>query len=240
MPRSIARVNEWNGIGAIMAIDPHSPRFEGVAISGAPMEGERGGDFRYALASYHPDDVVGIPILLDHRKEAEAVVGVVEAAWREGEALHVIGRLAATQRAKQVLVAIRSGCLRGLSMGHHAEEAHMEGGSAVTTRLVPLELSICWRGWDAGAKITSAPRDPARLVDAVQKWRAEREERIAAERSAEDAERFAGRLRYVQGIGRYLAQDLGIDPARTDAAALRFVQDTTPPATGAADARITP
>ena len=220
--------------GDITAVADDSMRFVGVAFGGAKMRADTL-HYQPAADGCAPEYIAGTPIVLDHLIEAEAVVGIVEFAWREGKALHVVGRLSPTKRALDIWPAIADGALRGLSFTVSPEELHRDGDTVHVTKWRPVELSICATGWDPDAKIDrflSKEDILWRMLKQEEKRRAE----AAAALTREAVEQSTNALfQRTTDLAVYIAAEMGIDRKAAIAAGMRFIAAGSPKAVGIAD-----
>lgn len=119
------------------------------------------------------------PVLLDHARTTDCVVGVVEAAWIDGHARAcAVVRFGASSRATEAWADVQAGVLCNVSMGYAMEDgaARPDGGLSVR-RWQPFELSLCAlpKCVDAHVKVRGLSHDQARA------FYAERDRARAAE-----------------------------------------------------------
>lgn len=144
--------------------DAEARTFDATITAGAPVtRADAKGQFLEVLdtSGVDPASLVGIPVLDGHRNGSSAdVVGVVEAAWREGT-----GSIAATIRlskeAGAIATKVEEGVLRTVSIGYAAAQRSEAfdpptGRRTVTIRPRILEISI-----------VAIPADPAALIRKV-------------------------------------------------------------------------
>ncbi|WP_424138586.1 hypothetical protein [Roseomonas chloroacetimidivorans] len=97
------------------------------------------------------------PLLLDHRHDVDNLVGVIEKAWTEGEALYAIARFATTERARHARHLVRDGVLRNVSLGLYA-------ASAPDREYSTARRAYWWRPYEVS--LVTVPKDwSARVVD---------------------------------------------------------------------------
>jgi hypothetical protein len=192
-------------------------------MSGAILRTARGLSYLPYADGCDPQQLRGVPVLLDHRMEADAVVGITECGWVEHRLLNVIVRLVPTERAKQAWVAIEAGALRGLSFTVNPLDAFERDGVVHVPRWSPTELSIVPLGWDEGATIASTQDREAILERMV--------------RDVEEAQRShaalavkvgSGRIAAAERIATALAIDFGLGREKARESARQFVIDTDP------------
>lgn len=110
---------------------------------------------RLDISAVDPDALIGAPLLREHRNELDAVIGVVVAAWVEGD------RLMARVRIDDAAIwkRVRSGALRSVSIGYEVgrwAETREEGRRVLTAvEWTPRELSIVAVGADRAAIVRS-------------------------------------------------------------------------------------
>lgn len=120
-----------------------------------------------------------LPMLFGH--DLNDPVGVWETMGESKGALVVTGRLLVEDvaRAREVRALVRSGAVRGLSIGFHTKKAATRaGGGRTITSLELLEISLVTLGMHPGARVTSAKSavEALRLAEAINRATA----RIAA------------------------------------------------------------
>lgn len=84
----------------------------------------------------------GAPLLLDHRHDFDALVGVIERAWIEGGALHASARLGPTARCGEVWSMLMARVLVHVSMGAIFTPEPREDGVTYARGWRPYELSL--------------------------------------------------------------------------------------------------
>lgn len=97
-----------------------------------------------------------IPMLAFH--DMRDPVGVWESAEDKGGAWHIKGRLLVDEvaRAREVRALVKSGAIKGLSVGFIAGKAEARPGGRLIKSLELLEVSLVTVGMHPGAKVTSA------------------------------------------------------------------------------------
>ena len=97
-----------------------------------------------------------IPMLAFH--DMGDPVGVWETAEDKGGAWHVKGRLLVDDvtRAREVRALVKSGAIKGLSVGFITGKAEARAGGRLIKSLELLEVSLVTIGMHPGAKVTSA------------------------------------------------------------------------------------
>ena len=97
------------------------------------------------------------PLLLDHERHTDSVVGVIDGAWIENGVGWAVARFGRSRRAQEVRHDIEDGVLTNCSMGfqilevEHAEGSTPEFPHHRITRWKPYEISIVAIGADARA-----------------------------------------------------------------------------------------
>lgn len=105
----------------------------------------------------------GAPLLANHNAyELDAVIGVVERAWLDGNTAKATVRFSDREDVKPIVQDVRNGILRNISVGYqvhqYEEEKPAEKGGMPILRAVdfePMELSIVTIPADASAQIRS-------------------------------------------------------------------------------------
>ncbi len=117
---------------------------------------------RLDLASLSIADLEGVPLLDGHRQSgSENVIGIIQSARREGDALVGVLRLSAADDAANVRAKVSEGVLRGVSVGYAVskfeDSADPETGQRVRTATAwcILEVSLVAISADPSAKIRS-------------------------------------------------------------------------------------
>lgn len=98
-----------------------------------------------------------IPMLFGH--DMNDPVGTWDAAEEKADGLHITGRLLVDDvaRAREVRALVKSGAVRGLSIGFITRKASARAGGGRTIKsLELLEASLVTIPMHAGAKVTSA------------------------------------------------------------------------------------
>lgn len=114
--------------------------------------------------------VLPLPMLFGH--DQNDPVGVWEAMSEAGGALKVKGRLLVEDvaRAREVRALVRSGAVRGLSIGFMTKKAAARaGGGRTITALELLEVSLVVLPMHPGARVTSAKSavEALRVAEAI-------------------------------------------------------------------------
>jgi uncharacterized protein len=98
-----------------------------------------------------------IPMLFGH--DVNDPVGVWDAAEEKADGLHLTGKLLVDEvsRAREVSALVKSGAVRGLSLGFITRQASARsGGGRTIKRLELLEASLVTIPMHADARVTSA------------------------------------------------------------------------------------
>ncbi len=86
------------------------------------------------------------PLLKDHRRDLDAMVGTVEDAWIEGGKGQALVRFAETATGSEMLARVRAGEVKSVSVGYrvleHARVDDRDGLPAVRVRWMPYEISL--------------------------------------------------------------------------------------------------
>lgn len=88
----------------------------------------------------------GAPVLLDHNKTVESVVGVVESASVVGGELRAVVRFGTHERAREIASRVRDGILRNVSTGYLTHRAQMI--PAVRDRALPERRAVDWEPFE--------------------------------------------------------------------------------------------
>jgi hypothetical protein len=103
------------------------------------------------------------PVLLDHYRTCDCLVGVVEQAWVEdGESCYAILRLAETENATRIWSLVRGRFLCNVSIGFRGRYELEPGtrGARRWTRCLPFEISFVTLpcDWRCGIRAVPVPR----------------------------------------------------------------------------------
>lgn len=116
-------------------------------------------DERLDLSAIKPDDLVGVPVQLDHDPSARATVGIVIAATRDASGLSVTVQLSTAADVASVRERVADGTLNALSIGYAVEKwaESKENGRRIRTakKWTIVEVSIVAIPADKGARIRS-------------------------------------------------------------------------------------
>lgn len=86
------------------------------------------------------------PLLKDHRKDLDSMVGTVDRAWIEGGKGRALVRFARTAAGSEMLARVRAGEVKSVSVGYrvleHARVDDRDGLPAVRVRWMPYEISL--------------------------------------------------------------------------------------------------
>jgi hypothetical protein len=104
------------------------------------------------------------PVLLDHLRSFDCLVGIVERAWVDGAACYAVLRLGPTPKCGEVWEMIRAGILRHVSVSHYTliePEADGTGGRRAAYWW-PFEVSLVSlpADWRATIRRGPVPRRP--------------------------------------------------------------------------------
>ena len=113
-----------------------------------------------------------IPMLFGH--DAKDPIGVWKTAEEKSDGLHVSGRLLVDDvpRAREVRALVRTGAVRGLSIGFVTRKAApRKGGGRTISNLELLEASLVAIPMHPGARVTSAKSavQALAIADAIQR-----------------------------------------------------------------------
>ncbi len=214
---------DYRVVGHAEAFDPHQRRFKARAMTRTVLKD--------SVGFYDPDgaDLTLLnegrrPLLLDHERAVRSVVGVIEAAWVEADAVQVICRMGHGQAAEEAWQNIRAGIWTGVSLGNRITDLEpLPGGGYRVRAWQPHELSLVWSGWCPDAIIDDVPeeRDFARIYAQAQQHRIRAQAKAAeAEQRSRGAITEGLRQRY-QLIALELGAELGIEPQHAIAVANR-------------------
>lgn len=138
---------------------------EAVLSTGAPVQRrDARGPYveRLDLSTLALSELEGVPLLDGHRQSgSENVVGIIQSARREGEALVGVLRLSAADDAANVRAKVGEGTLRGVSVGYAVsafeDSTDSDTGQRVRTATAwrILEVSLVAIPADPSAKIRS-------------------------------------------------------------------------------------
>lgn len=105
-----------------------------------------------------------LPMLFGH--DMNEPIGVWDTATEKSDGLHVTGKLLVedVQRAREVRALVRSGAVRGISIGFITRKSSArKGGGRTITELELLEASLVSIPMHPGARVTSAKSAVAAL-----------------------------------------------------------------------------
>jgi HK97 family phage prohead protease len=99
-------------------------------------------------------------------------IGTWDSATEKGGALHITGKMLVDDvpRARQVQALVKSGAVRGISLGFITKQANSRSGGGRTIKSLEwLEASLVTIPMHPGARVTSAKSavDALRLVAAI-------------------------------------------------------------------------
>lgn len=142
--------------------DAESRTFDAIISTGATVSRrDRFGvyDERLDLSAINPDDLVGVPVQLDHDPSVRATVGIVIAATRDAPGLFVTVQLSTAADVASVRERVADGTLNALSIGYAVEkwaESKANGRRVRTAKKWSIvEVSIVAIPADKGARIRS-------------------------------------------------------------------------------------
>lgn len=109
-------------------------------------------------SAINPDDLVGLPVQDNHRMgSVRDTIGVVEAAWREGDNLAVRIRFTAAADVAPILSRIEDGTLKGVSIGYRVTRWAESGIGQARTK-----TAVAWTIHEV--TLTANPADPAAQI----------------------------------------------------------------------------
>jgi hypothetical protein len=169
------------------------------------------------------------PVLLEHDRHADAVIGIVEQAWLEDGLGFAVIRFGRRQKAQEIRLDVESGILCNCSIGYRisdcveAEDSTPDLRHFVVTKWAPFEISLVALGEDGGAHFQrstgGAPPDLAELLER------KRSEGIESVRFAKLEALKAGKwLRWAREFAAELAAEHGIDRDRLEASMAERVE----------------
>ncbi|MEQ8446924.1 MAG: HK97 family phage prohead protease [Pelagibacterium sp.] len=111
-----------------------------------------------------------LPMLFGH--DLNDPIGTWDTADEKSDGLHITGKMLVTElpRAKQVQALVKSGAVRGLSIGFIARKAIARNGGGRTIKSLELfEVSLVTVPMHPGARVSSAKSavDALRLISAL-------------------------------------------------------------------------
>jgi hypothetical protein len=160
------------------------------------------------------------PILLEHTRAMECLLGVVTDVWADADGLRFVGRLAEGGWADRVWGLLRGGFPLSLSLGARIEDAEPLGPADPAgrgprgfrvVRWKLLEVSICTFGKDEEAHVGCLDRDPdlrERLAERA------RQAAAAARLAVHRALHLDRWEKWATGAGLAIAAGLGVDHDR--------------------------
>ena len=109
-------------------------------------------------SAINPDNLVGLPVQDNHRMgSVRDTIGVVEAAWREGDNLAVRIRFTAAADVDPILSRIEDGTLKGVSIGYRVTRWAESGIGQARTK-----TAVAWTIHEV--TLTANPADPAAQI----------------------------------------------------------------------------
>ena len=115
---------------------------------------------RLDLSGVDPASLVGLPVQVNHETTTKATVGVIAAARREGAALVATIRFSAADDARDAVIKVAEGVLRGVSIGYAPQNIRetTEAGRRIRTAAPAIrEVSLTPIPADAASLIRSNP-----------------------------------------------------------------------------------
>jgi HK97 family phage prohead protease len=208
-------------VAGINDADPGARLVAGVANSGSVAHGA-GHAIAYSFAPGAVDLSFArsgrCPILLEHARAMECLLGMVTEAWADEDGLRFAGRLAEGGWADRVWSLLRGGFPLSVSLGARIEAVEPLGPAEPgepgprrfrVTRWKLLEVSICTFGKDEEAHVACLDTDPEmreRLAERAKEAAADARLRM---RQALHLDRWE---RWATAAGVAIAARLGADP----------------------------
>lgn len=217
----------WHMLGATEAAAPAGRRFKARAMTLAPLV-RGGGYFDPAGADLSLLNSGRCPVLLDHDYSVRNVVGAIEAAWLEDEAVWIIARMGFGEAAETAWRNIEAGIWRSVSLGQSVEHVARDGDHYVVRRWRPFEVSLVWSGNCPDARIVQNSDLAAIQRELIDRRRAEAD-RAARLKREQEAETLNSLRRTYRNIAALLAPELGIPVAEASAAADRVAEKVMEP-----------
>jgi hypothetical protein len=215
-------------VGAAEAADPAARRALFRASSSTPVRHDgKVGVFDPAGCDLSVLNSGRAPLLLDHSRSVRDVVGVVESAWVEGEAILAVARFGEGGDADLAWQNVRAGAWGNCSLGNMITHVEKEGSAFVIKGWVATELSLVPQGWVADAAavpcwdLEELHRRSVKGRAAFMRAQEARMWRARAE--GEDARRA-----HLHCVATFVAADLGMDEADVRGAMDRFLAAVTP------------
>lgn len=142
--------------------DEASRTVEAIISTGmAVNRRDKFGDYveRLDLAAINPDDLIGVPVQLDHDRSVRSTVGVVIAAGREASSITATIQLSSASDVAPIRERVADGTLNAVSIGYAVlkwTESKEDGQRVRTAKTWSIiEVSIVSIPADRGAKLRS-------------------------------------------------------------------------------------
>ena len=116
------------------------PSFDGIAVPYGTPARVGGVTEVFARDAFNAADIVGVPILWQH--DTASVAGIIRSAQNTPDGLHVTGELIDTSWGRDATAAVRSGAIKGLSVGFTPDEDVWDGTTVTRAKATLMELSF--------------------------------------------------------------------------------------------------
>lgn len=215
---SFASPRKFHALGHAEAHDPTQRRFIARAMTMTPLVGTAGW-FVPAGADLSVLNTGRCPVLLDHSTTVRDVVGVIETAWIEGEAVMLLARMGVGASADLAWQNLAAGVWCNVSLGNSPlEMERRDNGAYIFKRWQPYELSLVWSGWCPDASV-ERNYDLAAIYAKLEASRRARAQDAAQKAEQELASLTAAIRERWQRVAVELAPELGIPTERVVQAA---------------------
>jgi phage head maturation protease len=162
------------------------------------------------------------PVLVQHQRHVDDVIGIVEEAWIEDALGYAVVRFGRRARAQEIRLDVEAGILRNCSVGFKIMECEEPPDSTIdarhyrATRWKPFEISLVAVGADSRTRISTTEKDKSELLDLL---KARRSTRLAAARLRVSSLHDAGEIwrAWASTVAGDLATEFGVCPDRAAA-----------------------
>jgi len=156
------------GRHALLRFSTNEPEFDGTAFSRIDLTG---GDLGWLNSGR-------APLLKDHYRNTDSLVGVIEAAWITGEEALAVVRFGRSPNASAAWEDVQAGVLVNVSMGYSPKRSEVTQEGIVHREWEADEISLVWAPARRGARVLKrrlsnaerivllAERDAAQVVSA--------------------------------------------------------------------------
>ena len=128
---------------ALLRFTSDEPEYDGTAFSWVDMAG---GNLAWLNSGR-------APLLRDHFRSTDALVGVIETAWIDGTEARAIARFGHSPSATAAWLDVQAGVLCNVSMGFKTQRSEVTQDGIVHREWEPDEISLVWAPARRGARV---------------------------------------------------------------------------------------